>query len=172
MTYQPKNSNHVAPVTTVILFAVGAVSFLGSGFLPYKMLFELTAVLTVTLGIQLTQKYLLTTYEYRLNDLDTLHAHNDLIVVKKQGKRETVLCNLTLNAAVAAVRDESLGVIEKTYGKMGYRFHFFAELFPADRCGVILEFNGKRTLIRLQGNEDFYQALCERIAAQSAETER
>ncbi|MDD6800450.1 MAG: hypothetical protein PUE85_08575 [Firmicutes bacterium] len=163
MTYIPERNNRAAVVIISVLFAVAAGCFVATGFLTPKAVYQICLIVCLTLGIQLTQRYLLTSYEYMLNDENELAEHNDIVVIKKQGKKSTVLCNLSLNYAVLVSRDASVKELESKYGPIGVRFSFCPDLFPKKPYGLLIGFDGKKAWLKLQCDEKFAGEISRRI---------
>ena len=100
MTYVSKRTNNTAMVLTVILFIITAACFVGSYYVSLRGVLQFIGVAAVTLAIQFTQRYLLTSFEYTLNLPEEIYQNNNIQVVRIQGKHRRDVCNLTLNCAV------------------------------------------------------------------------
>lgn len=165
MVYTPKRSNKRAFWITLALFTVAAAGFLASAVLPYRALFQIIAVIGVTIGIQLTQKYLLTDYEYSFasNTNDYGETTVTLTVVRKQGKRSTVMCNLNVNPRCRIVDYQPAKKLEERYGRINFRYDFCVDICPKTAYSVILDFRDDKAVLKLQCDESFAKAFSEAI---------
>ena len=161
MTETVKRENRLALVLTLLSFLAAAVTFLGSAVWPYRAVWQLIAIATVTLGIQLTQKYLLPTYEYRLEEGDDPHESSPHVtVIQHQGQRNKTLCHLALTACQVlpyCPRKE----LTARYGEIAYRYSFCVDLRPKQSFYVLLGFREEKAALRLQCSQAFADALTE-----------
>ncbi len=164
MLYSPKKHN------SVILAVICTVLMLASVFmLGYHALgsFSLLGLPIAVVAIQLAQRYMLTSYVYRLTPSDELDVSNDLAVIKVQNNTEKTVCNLSLYEAKELVEIKSLRELEKRYGKVATAYNFCAEPFAQSAYWLIEEFNGSRIAVKLQCDEEFAQELRRRIGVRS-----
>lgn len=165
MVYSPKRSNKKAFWITLALFIIAAGCFLSSAVLPYAAVLQLAAIICVTLGIQITQKYLLTDYEYSFSSEtdDYGNTATTLTVIKLQGRRSTVMCNLGVNHRCRIVADKPIKELEATYGKINFRYDFCVDIKPKKAYTVILDFRGDKAALKLQCDEEFAKAFSNAI---------
>lgn len=165
MVYSPKRGNRNAFWASLILFIIAAGSFLGSAVLPYKAVLQVIAIICVTLGIQITQKYILTDYEYSFSQSTDDYGTTalTLTVVKIQGRRSTVMCNLNVNSRCSIVEAKPVKELEATYGKINFRYDFCVDMRPKTAYTVILDFRGDKAALKLQCDDDFAKAFSEAI---------
>ena len=165
MVYSPKRGNRNAFWASLILFIVAAICFLGSSVLPYRALLQVVAIAGVTIGIQLTQKYLLTDYEYSFSTGTNDYGETQMVfnVVKIQGKRSTVMCNLGVNHRCRIVPAKPLKELEAVYGKINFRYDFCVDIKPKEAYTVILDFRDDKAALKIQCDAEFAKAFSEAI---------
>lgn len=69
-----------------------------SSLLDYRVVFQLIAVILVVAGIQLLVRFVLSDYRYIIDDREDGTA--ELIIYRKQGKRDVLVCRMSLSAVV------------------------------------------------------------------------
>jgi gas vesicle protein len=94
MVYTINKNNKALHISTVLL-ALGVISFIVSTQFPYvPYLFQLAAIILLTFGIQMLQRYHLSDFKYIIDDKDD--GHSFFNVIKIQGKKETMICSIDL----------------------------------------------------------------------------
>ncbi len=69
-----------------------------SSVIEYRVIFQLIAVILVVAGIQLLVRFVLSDYRYIIDDRDDGTA--ELFVYQKQGKRDVLVCRISLSSVV------------------------------------------------------------------------
>jgi len=153
-TYRPKLEKKNALYFTFTMFALTAVCILsGYADFAYSGIFQIFGLITLTAGIFVTYRYLLTTYRYYV---DYENEVLSLGVEKTQGKKITIAASIAVSSIK---RVEKLSSdkkcekqFEKDYGRIVRKFNFCQNLFTAEKICVMLEFNGDYTVIYLEGD--------------------
>lgn len=142
--YTPKKHNHEAGTFAVIAMACALLLYALSGlFMEQPVIPQLCAFVIGAVGIYMIVRYCMTDYRYELRE-------DNLLVIKKVGKTETMICNLTLKTScgIFLLEDEAgqhsvFETVDKTYN---YTVNFrhdqvYVYLFrDADfRCRILLE---------------------------------
>ena len=86
--------------------------------------------------------------------------------VRIQGKRRTVLGNLSLAFAYALEKNLSVRKTEKKHGRVNKIFNFLADIGPNREYALLLHFQESTVLCRLQCSEEFADALRLRLGSQ------
>ena len=153
--YTPPHNKRQATVISAILFAAAALTFMFGNFLPMRLIWQVVAIGTLTAGILITSRFVLTEYRYKLNDLAHLHESNQLIVESVQGKNVKTVCSLTLETRVGFAKYESLKQIEEKYGHISRSFSYSPNLFSESKYAYIFEFNDETNMILLDCDDEF-----------------
>lgn len=186
MRYVPPKLNNGAVVLSGLLLFAAAVCLLLSGapYMPRGVLQIFCAAFAVA-GIQITQRFVLTYYEYELlprpvsgeaayygGDAVAAEAGDgpfdgryDFSVVRIQGERRKTVCSLscmTLLAVYPGDKKSREEAIQK-YGEPSMIYNFKRNLFGARQVNCLFEFNEKLAEIRLECNEAFESLLRSRI---------
>ncbi len=155
MVYTIAKNNKALHISTVFL-ALGVISFIISTqfpFVPY--LFQLAAIILLTFGIQILQRYHLSDFKYVIDDKDD--GHSFFNVIKIQGKKETMICSIDLCRCVYFGIPDNYK--EKTVNSFDYRQNIGAK----DYCVIIYnDFSGLVT-VKVEANAAFAKELDTRI---------
>ena len=152
MTYIPQmqgRAKHLSLLFTLTGFVLAMISEI----FPYKSIFQLVALGLIVVGVQLLVRYVLTDFRYIIDDRDDGTA--DLIIFKRQGKREAKVCHV----GMANVTD----IYKKGEKKLpsDNRFNYCRNL--TDEAWVILmRDGGKTTEMLIEPDAAFLSALRER----------
>ena len=93
MIYAPKQDK-TAKRQSLLLIITGFVLMIFSSFLPYRVIYQALALITVAGGIFILVRYVLSEFRYIIDDRDDGNA--DFIVYKKQGKNDVKVCHISL----------------------------------------------------------------------------
>ena len=102
MKYVCVRKNKVALLVSGTLVAVvlAAVTLASLG-IWYRGVFEMAAMVVGVAAIQVSQRYLFSSYEFIIDPDDALLRHNRLTVIRVAGKNKTSLVTLPLTSLVA-----------------------------------------------------------------------
>lgn len=186
MRYIPPKLNNGAVVLSGLLLFAAAVCLLVSGapYMPRGVLQIFCAAFAVA-GIQITQRFVLTYYEYELlprpvsgdaayyggeaiaagADDPPFDGRYDFAVVRIQGERRKTVCSLSCMTLIAVYQSDKKSREEaaQKYGKPALVYNFRRNLFGARQVNCLFEFNDKLAEIRLECNEAFESMLRSRI---------
>ena len=76
----------------------GILSMGISSIFDYRVIFQIISVALIVAGIQLLVRFVLSDYRYLIDDRDDGTA--ELFVYRKQGKRDVLVCRMSLSAVV------------------------------------------------------------------------
>lgn len=140
----------------IIAIACGSFSALGFGIKSVWRILMLLALITV---IQISQKHLISGYEYILDAKDDILTRNRLTVIRVQGQKRFSLFTLSLKNLTAVIRQTKYKNIKKEYGKPSARMSFCPDISPSEAYILLFEVNGELTTITLQCDEKFAKEL-------------
>lgn len=143
----------------LLLFAAllcGSFGALGIGF---RALWQLLMLICLVAVIQIGQRYLLSGYDYILDPDEDLLRYNRLTIVRTVGKRRTSVYTVPLRSLVAVIPYRKTKKVVEEYGRLSVRMSFCPDMFPRDSQLLLFETNGELTLLRLQCDEAFAEAL-------------
>ncbi len=152
-----KEKNNKARNISAVLIVLSLAVFLLSNFAAYPALFQLLSLLTAVVGIQILVRYVLCRHVYIIDDRE--NGTSDLIVIKKQGRREEKVCHLSLSC----VTHVFLGDNKKTGDIKIHRSYNYAEnIFPS--IITLLYMDGDKTIaVKLEADEHFLDAIKQRM---------
>ncbi len=139
MTYTPKKTP-TARRLAFLFILTGFVLMALSSFLPYKAVFQLIAIALLVAGLQVLVRYVLSDYRYIIDDRD--NGTSDLLVFKKQGKKDVKLCHVSIFCIESIDKSAKKNIADKKYN---YVQNPLAETYSVvfldgdKRCEVILE---------------------------------
>lgn len=142
MTYIPKKTPTARRLSFLFLIT-GFFLMAMSSFLLSPAIFQLIAVLLLVAGLQILVRYMLSDYRYIIDDRDD--GASDLIVCKRQGKKDVKLCHVSI-FCIEAVKPRQSG--EKADRRYNYVQNPDAKAYSVlfsdgdRRCEVIIECDG------------------------------
>ena len=134
MTYIPQmqgRAKHLSLLFTLTGFVLAMISEI----FPYKSIFQLIALGLIVVGVQLLVRYVLTDFRYILDDKDD--GTSDLIIYKRQGKREAKVCHVNMANVIDIFKKGEKQVPSNN------RFNYCRNL--TDEAWVILLRDGEKT---------------------------
>ena len=155
MIYIPQKNNNALHIATILL-ALGMISFIVSTqfiYVPY--LFQLAAIILLTFGIQLLQRYHLADFKYVIDDRDNGESYFN--VIKVQGKKETMVCSIALSRCVYFGKPDEYK--EKTVNSFDYR----QNLKSKDNFVIIYNDYSGLVNVKIEINDSFSSELSARI---------
>ncbi len=165
MRYTPKTNNTKPLLLTILLTVVAVFSLLfASQVLTTKWLFQLLFLCTATGAMQIFIKFVLTTYEYYLEE-------NTLYIYKILGKRRLCVANFVLSNINEQIKKQSdIKASDNEFSKKQI-LNFVRNMDAEDVCTFIYNLYGDMYLVRLETEESFVQILNERIEISKREKE-
>ena len=158
--YTPKKEIKNAAVFSGVCFFAAAALLLISVFVrgkaEFRVIYELSAVIFATVGVQVTTRFILSDYVYILDK-------TDFIIYKINGRKSTQICNIPLDTA-SGVTIKSPEKSKKSFRKaMAVRKNFCQNMFPAKPCEYIFEYGGKTSAVTFDADENFIKEMQIRI---------
>ena len=157
MRYTPK-INNTKPLLITILLTVIAISDLlfASQMLSLKWLFQLLFLCFATCAMQIFIKYVLTTYEYYLEE-------NTLYIYKILGKRKLCVANFVLSNIENKL--EKLSDCKSNESEFSKKeiLNYVRNMQFTDIYSLTYNLYGTRYLVKLETDENFALLLNERI---------
>lgn len=185
MRYIPPKLNNSAVVLSGLLVLSAAICLFLAG-LPYmpRGVLHIFFIAFAVAGIQITQRFVLTFFEYELlpratggvvnfggevltadADESPFDGRYDFSVIRVQGEHRKTVCSLSCMTLIDVYLDDkaSREEAEKAHGKPSTIYNYKRNLFGARVVCCLFEFNGKLVEIRLECNESFESLLRSRI---------
>ncbi len=160
MTYLCLRRRATAQVLCVLLFLLtllfGILSSLNIGWRGIWQLLMLASLVAV---IQISQRYLLSGYEYILDPADEILLRNRLTIVRTQGKKRFAVITLNLKNLTAVIPPIGTGALTEEYGKISARMNFCPDMFPSESVLLLFTVDDELSVIKLQCGEDFAEEL-------------
>ena len=149
MTYIPKPQKK-AQNLSLLFILTGFVLAMISEIFPYKFIFQLVAVALIGAGIQLLTRFVLTDFRYIIDDKDDGTA--DLIIYKRQGRREAKVCHVGMANVIEIFKKGEKNVPSNR------RFNYCRNL-TEDAWVVHLRDGEKTTEVWIEPDAAFLQAM-------------
>ena len=163
MTYRSERQKKTALVIAVILLLLSAACGVFSGLgLGWKSIWQILMMGGLVAMIQITQRYLLSDYEYILDPLDEILSHNRLTVIRTVGQRRTSVYTVPLSSLTEVIPYEGTKRLTEAYGRPAARMDFCPDLRPSQSYLLLFEDNGELTAVRLQCDGTFAEELKKR----------
>lgn len=164
MTYCAQRKKNTAIIFCVLFFilaaACGVLSALGIGWRSVWQILLAACLVTV---IQITQRYLLSGYEYILDPLDEINVYNRITVIRVQGERRTSVFTVPLTNLTAVERYCGMKKLKAKYGRISAKMNFCPDMRPKESYAMMFEVNGVLTAVRIQCGADFASELEKRM---------
>lgn len=153
---QRKTATVAAAILLIAALLCGSFGALGWG---WRSLWQLMMLICLVAVIQIGQRYLLSGYDYILDADEDVLRYNRLTIVRTVGKRRTSVYTVPLRSLVAVIPYRKTKKVVAEYGVLSSRLSFCADMFPKESQLLLFETNGELTLLRLQCDEAFAEAL-------------
>ena len=159
MIHFSKRKKMTAPLLTLALFLIaGACAVMASLGIGWRGAWYSLCIVTLVAAIQISQRYLLSGYEYRI-DPAVPPVSARLTVVRHVGRMNPVsVLSLPLTALHGAIPYRKPSELRRDYGNV-VRMSYCADLFPAESYWLLFEAGEEMTAVRLQCGPDFIAAL-------------
>ena len=163
MTYVCLRQRATAKVCCLLLFAAALLTGIFSSLeLGPKGIWQILMVASLVAIIQISQRYLLSGYEYILDPMEEILLHNRITVIRTQGKRRTSIFTVPLKNLTAVISYVKYKKLKEEYGEISERMNFCADMFPSESYLLLFEVNDKISAVRLQCGADFAEELKKR----------
>lgn len=140
------------------LFVVGIMFYAVScAEVMFKWLFQLVAMTCLVLFILSVTRYFIYEYKYIVTE-------NSFVVVRKNGKRETSLCNLNLSTGIGIYTLKEFKTEKKNIGHIKALYNYTQNFMSDKKIYYIFEFNDDKFGVAFEADENFVSAVKERIA--------
>ncbi len=164
MIYYPKKNTGPAAAISIAMYCGAALLFLVSELgVPYKMVFQLAALVFLSFGIYFTARYMLTDYKYVIKDIEKPDDKVSFAIVKVNGKRETVTANFYLSSVYAFEKSEGVKKFEKKHGRVDKVYNDRSNFKTSQIYAMAIEFNGMKVLFLLELSEEFADEIRARL---------
>ena len=156
--YIPKKEiKNAAVFSGIFIFATAALWIISVFVSNFKAIYLFSGVITATAAIQITMRFIMSGYIYILDKMD-------FIVFRANGKKSVQVCKISLENSIAvADKNKKMSDIEKQFGKMAVKINLCQNLFSHKAYSYIFNFDGKKSLIKFEGDEKFIAEMKRRI---------
>ncbi len=155
MIFIPIKNNKALHIA-ILLLASGVISFLISTQFAYvPFLFQLAAIILLTFGIQILQRYHLSDFKYIIDDRDDGSSYFN--VIKIQGKKEVTVCSIALDRCVY------FGNLKDYAGKTVNSFDYKQNIGVEDNHVLIYKDISGLVIVKLEIDEAYAYALNDRV---------
>ncbi len=160
MVLYPKKQPKKATFFTIASIVIAAIMYaLGDIGIGPRAMFQLTSLILFAVGIMLMSRYLLTDYKYVISEEGETRY---LIIIKISGKRQVEMAKFDIKEVYALGRYKKVRDFEAENGKVSSVYNYTTNLMPANEYHVAVTFNGKKILLRLEGDEEFFNLISNR----------
>ena len=156
--YIPKKEIKNAAIFSGICFSAAAALLISSVFIPdFKILYELSAVIFATAGVQITARFILSGYVYILDK-------TDFIILKITGRKSSQMCNLPLESSIDILKKQkNFSDTESKFGKITVRKNFCQNMFSIKSYAYIFEYDEKKSAVIFDADKNFVKEMKRRI---------
>ncbi len=155
-----KEKNNKAKSISAALITLSLAVFVLSSLARYPALFQLISLFLAVVGIQMLVRYVLCEYVYIIDDKE--NGISDLVVIKRQGRREEKVCHLSL----CCVTDVFFGDNSPKNVKIHRSYNYAVNLFP--NTITLMYADGDKTVaVKLEADEKFSEAIKQRMGGSS-----
>ncbi|MCL2774167.1 MAG: hypothetical protein FWD71_12555 [Oscillospiraceae bacterium] len=156
--YIPKKEIKNASIFSGICFFAAAALLISSVFISnFRIVYELSAVIFATIGVQVTARFILSGYVYILDQ-------TNFIILKITGKKSVQMCNISLENSVAvSQRHQKFSEVKVKFGKIPVRKNFCQNMFSAASYVYVFEFDEKKSAVIFEADENFIKEMRTRI---------
>ena len=157
-----KNNLHAIAVLSLLLVIV-FLGMIGGNLRPGAVIFfRLVSFGAFLLSIQLSARYLLSTFEYYLTADADLAQSNDFSVVRAMGKNRVPVALLPLSDLLGVEFCPAKKTLREKYGPVSKRISFCPNLFPAAFYVFLFRYEGETIALSLECADAFALAALSR----------
>lgn len=142
--YTPKKIiRNAAFLSGVCIFAAASLLIISFFIQSYRTIYQVSYTLLALAAIQLTARYVLSSYTFVLDDVN-------FIIIKVSGKRATQICNINLRESIEIIevpKKKPFADVEKKHGKIAVRRNFSQNMMAEKEYACIFGYNGKTSAI-------------------------
>ncbi len=160
MTYICLRRRGTAKVVCVLFFLLALLCGIFSSLeIGWRGIWQILMLASLVAVIQISQRYLLSGYEYILDPADEILKRNRMTIIRTQGKKRFSVLTLNLKNMTAVIPYTKSKNLKEEYGHLSSRMNFCADMFPAESYILLFETNGELSSVRIQCGEDFASEL-------------
>ena len=154
MTYIPDKDGRARNIA--LSFVIFGVILYGiSNFISYGALFQVVATVLLVAGVFMLVRYVLTDFVYIIDDLED--GNSDVVIIKKQGKKEVKVCHMSLSLAAGIYKGRPKDKADAKYN--------YCQNINADTHVICFTDGGKSVQIVFEPGADFVRELSGRMSA-------
>ena len=161
--YVPQKIIKNAAILSFLCSTAAAVSLLLGFTEKYRFVWQISFAVFATIAIQLTARFISSSYTFILDDVN-------FIIVRTYLKNSKQVCNINLRNSIRVIEisDQSnkkhFKEVERDIGKIAVRRSFCQNLWASDREYIyIFEFDEKICTIRFNADDNFIAEMKRRI---------
>lgn len=145
--FAPKLKKIREKIVMSVCLLISSLAYGVSGFLPYPALYQLFAVILLTVAVLVIVRYLLRDYVYCIREDENGEAC-ELSIVELMGKKQTVVCRVSLEE-VENILPRSV-FVQSGMRRGNEIYRYVSEMFPENAFFVEI----------LNGEKKFYVEIC------------
>ena len=155
--YVPQKIIKNAAILSFLCSTAAAVSLLLGFTEKYRFVWQILFAVFATIAIQLTARFISSSYTFILDDVN-------FIIVRTYLKNSKQVCNVNLKNSLGIFDKKPSKEIERDIGKITMRRSFCQNLWAGDREYIyIFEFDEKICTIRFNADDNFIAEMKRRI---------
>ena len=164
MTYYPMKAPRNAAIFTLVCFVLTAGLYtLGQLGFGFRMVFQLAALITLSVGIMMASRYVLTDYKYVISDIDRRDGSMSFSIVRVNGKREVEVAHFDMTSIYAYGRARSLGEFEREHGRVDKVYNYTSNYRSGEQYRIAINFNQKKILFVIDSSDAFASEIEKRL---------
>ena len=164
MIYYPVKKPRNAVIFTLICFVLTAGLYtLGQLGFGYRMIFQLAALISLSVGIMMVSRYVLTDYKYVISDIDRRDGSMSFSIIRVAGKREVEMGHFDMTSIYACGRERSLGEFEHEHGKVDKVYNYTSNYRSGEQYRMAIEFNQKKIMFLIDASQSFEAEIDKRL---------
>ena len=146
MTFEPRSKNTPEKILSLITAILSIVLFGASGVVQrFSGIYQITAFVFAILAIQIYLKYVYSRYVYKATE-------DSLQIYKITGKKSICVASLSYAASKSRVMNlES----KNTFPKTNFNVNYCKNLLPKQYSVYFFEFNGKKSMMKFEPDNEF-----------------
>lgn len=160
MTFRPKQKNYKSVFISAFCAAFSVAAFYISSLVDrFMIIYQLFAIVTAVVAIQVFLKYIQCDYVYKLGD-------HELEIFKVTGNNSVCVCSLSYEESLkTAVTNKHYKENKKDFPTSKILINYCKNIFPDEYCLYFFNFNGKVSELKFEPDEIFVNAFNEKITA-------
>lgn len=169
ISYKPAKKLRNTVIVIALIFAICLALLLLSAYVSkFKAILSIPAFALMLVAMQMTSRYVLTDYVYKINDIESSSDKIRFAAVKIIGKQKSAVCVFELSSVFNFEKklENNLGKKGdkiKNHGKVDVRYNLKSNLTSLGVYRIFFEQDNKKIMVEIEISKAFAEEISKRL---------